>query len=122
MKKIFYLCVLFLAFVMTSSCIKSTITVESFSVFPLSLRNGENLTMSVEIGEETNVKDIVVTFYIDGQVVGEATAEPYSLEYTVSGYTSGDHDVSCVVSYSRKSLGVSQSSSTEYNTSVYIIE
>lgn len=60
---------------MAVSCVESDLVINDFNVSPVSLKNGEELTLSVEISEETNVKDITVAFYFDDVCIGEVTSE-----------------------------------------------
>ncbi len=101
---------------------ESDLVINDFSVSPVSLKNGEELMLSVEISEETNVKGISVTFYFDDVCIGEVTSKPYNLTYLVTGYDPGPHTVTCSVSYDRKGFLVSQRGGSTYSGTVSVIE
>ena len=95
---------------------ESDLVINDFSVSPVSLKNGEELMLSVEISEET------VTFYFDDVCIGEVTSKPYNLTYLVTGYDPGPHTVTCSVSYDRKGFLVSQRGGSTYSGTVSVIE
>lgn len=122
MKKLFCLAVLSAVAMMTFSCAKSNFVVNGFSVTPSSARNGDEVVLSVDIGQESNVKEITATFCIDGAYIGETSSAPYALTYVVTGLEPGSHDVSCSVTASDRSLSISQKSSVELSATLYVRE
>lgn len=122
MKELLIVCACVIAPSMAVSCVESDLVINDFNVSPVSLKNGEELTLSVEISEETNVKDITVAFYFDDVCIGEVTSEPYSLTYLVTGCEPGIHTVTCNVSYDRKGFLVSQRGGSTYSDTVSVME
>lgn len=121
MKKFFATFLLCAAALAAGSCtVESELSIARISI-PASVRNGEELLMTVEI-ESENVKNIEVTFSFDGKIVGAYTNPPYECRYVVDGYEPGFYKVVCLVTAGDKSPFVSQTSEAVYSTSVLVTE
>lgn len=100
MKKIFCAFVSVLTVLLTSCSQDATFEV-SMKVTPTEVRNGEEITISFEKSEDTNVDFKAEVFWEDVKI-GEVSKDPYQMKYVVNETENGFHTIRCTISYGKK--------------------
>ena len=63
---------------------------------------GEEITMTFNPGEDTNVDFNLVEFFWSNEKIGEAKGKPYQLKYSIGNVRPGFYIVSCKASYQKR--------------------
>lgn len=66
------------------------------------VKSGEEITMTFNPGEDTNVNFTLVEFFWDNEKIGEVKNKPYRLKYSTDNVRSGFYIVSCKASYQKR--------------------
>ena len=94
-----------------------TIDSPTLEVSPQVVRPGEEVTLTLLPGENTNV-DFRVVFYWEGEEIGRANGHPYQLDYVVpESCEPGLYTLSADASFSESSA----TSSSDGNISVFTV-
>ena len=76
---------------------------------------------SYETTDTISYESAQATFYFDGEEVAQLTSSPYSFEYDLSGFSSGEHSVDIdVVTY--KEDGETENGTVSYDTSFLVLK
>lgn len=119
MKNLFVLIVSVLV-VFLASCTQSSVFSVSMEVTPMEVRNGDEITIALVKGEDTNVDFKAEVFWEDIKI-GEILNQPYQLRYVVNGVEEGFYNIRALVSYKNKSGTMSSSSSFNLSRSIYVV-
>ena len=76
---------------------------------------------SYETTDTISYESAQATFYFDGEEVAQLTSSPYSFEYDLSGFSSGEHSVDVdVIRYDED--GETKTGTTSYATTFLVLE
>ena len=100
MKNLLLFVVSFLMFGMTSCSV--VIDDPSLELSSSRVICGEEITMTFNPGEDTNVNFTLVEFFWDNEKIGEVKNKPYRLKYSTDNVRSGFYIVSCKASYQKR--------------------
>ena len=64
--------------------------------------SGEEVILTFDPGEDTNVDFNLVEFFWSNEKIGEAKGKPYQLKYSIGNVRPGFYIVSCKASYQKR--------------------
>lgn len=74
----------------------------SLELSSTTVNRGEEIILTFNPGEDTNVNFTLVEFFWDNEKIGEAKGKPYQLKYSIGNVRPGFYIVSCKASYQKR--------------------
>lgn len=84
------------------------------------IKNGDEITIYITFGEETNIKYQKAVYSFDDKEIGTVTESPYTLQYKIEGESIGPHIISCTLSYKSTSITSSQAATTSLSKTIFV--